>query len=99
MENFNYKVEENKFYIFALREKTELDYSNLDEFRSLITLGIKKGYPSIFIDCQNLLFLDSSGLRVLLFTATKLPITLLNVNDNLQRIFKITNTEKSFTFA
>ncbi len=99
MENFSYKIEENKFYIYVLKEKTELDYSNLDEFRYLINLGIKKGYASIYLNCENLLFLDSSGLRVLLFTATKMPVTLLNVNDNLQRIFKITNTEKSFNFV
>lgn len=79
---------------------------------SLDTLASEQAEPQIqqlerltskplIIDCTKLQYIASSGLRLLLrlrksYGADNNKVTLLNVNDNIMEVLRITNFDKMF---
>jgi len=91
MELFKYKIQNKKFVVFITEPDGELDYSNLDKFSKVLKAGIKQEYKEITVDFKNLIFIDSSGLGRLIAASKDAKINIINCNDNIKKIFKMTN--------
>lgn len=98
MKDFNYKIENNIFWIFLNKVGSEIDYNNIDDLSEIFKKAEEKKYNTIFFDCKNLRFLDSSGLGRLITASKKFKITLKNVSEEILKIFKITNVTAFFNF-
>lgn len=98
MQNFEYKTDNNKFVIFMPRIESEIDYNNIKELSQLIDKGVEEGFDVIYIDCTNLIFIDSSGLGRLIVASKKAKISLINMNKEIKKVFQYTNLLPFFKF-
>lgn len=82
----------------------ELDMRNAHELKNLIDLDIeKKGIRTIILDLENLDFIDSSGLGVILGRYKKLlplggKIKIANVPPHIYRIMELSGLPKIIEF-
>ena len=83
---------ENGTAIFSLNGR--LDSNTSPEFDEKITQSIENGTRFIIVDCQNLDYITSAGLRILNKTAKKLKqldgkIVLCSMEDYVREVFEI----------
>ncbi|MDA3817999.1 MAG: STAS domain-containing protein [Prolixibacteraceae bacterium] len=78
-----------------------IDTTNYNEFETQIMDIIEKGENNIILDCENLNYISSSGLRVFLITQKKLMGTkgklhLCNMQPAIKEIFDISGFSSIF---
>ena len=81
----------------------ELNTAASAEVKNTLTPLIENGSGNIVIECKDLSYIASSGLRILLsiLKSTKSnggTLKLRNVNDNVKKIFALTGFVKIFDF-
>ncbi len=81
----------------------ELNTAASAEVNHILTPLIENGSGHIVIECKDLTYIASSGLRILLsiLKSTKAnggTLMLRNVNDNVKKIFDLTGFVKIFEF-
>ena len=81
----------------------ELNTAASAEVKNTLTPLIENGSGNIVIECKDLSYIASSGLRILLsiLKSTKAnggKLTLRNVNDKVNKIFSLTGFVKIFDF-
>ncbi len=87
-----FEKRENGITIFSLNGR--LDSNTSPEFDEKITKAIESGARFIVVDCQNLDYITSAGLRILNKTAKKLKqlngkIVLCSMEDYVKEVFEI----------
>jgi anti-anti-sigma factor len=81
----------------------ELNTAASAEVKNTLTPLIENGSGNIVIECKDLTYIASSGLRILLSILKSVKtnggkLTLRNVNDNVKKIFSLTGFVKIFDF-
>ena len=81
----------------------ELNTAASAEVKNTLTPLIENGSGNIVIECKDLSYIASSGLRILLSILKSVKtnggkLTLRNVNDNVMKIFSLTGFVKIFDF-
>ena len=81
----------------------ELDTAASVEVKKTLAPLMENGRGNVVIECKDLSYIASSGLRILLsiLKSTKAnggKLTLRNVNDNVKKIFTLTGFVKIFNF-
>ena len=79
----------------------EIDIFNSQDFKTTLLNLIDEKEINIKIDCENLKYIDSTGLAALIAVLKRTKeykgeITLLKPKANLEKLFKITNLDKVF---
>jgi len=79
----------------------EIDIFNSQDFKTVLLNLIEEKEINIKIDCENLKYIDSTGLAALIAVLKRTKeyngeITLLRPKANLEKLFKITNLDKVF---
>ena len=82
----------------TIEVKDRIDTVTAPDFENEI-LDEKGKFDSLIIDFTNLEYISSAGLRVLIATQKKLkpeniPMTLINVNDTINEIFRMSGFDK-----
>lgn len=86
-------------------EMSSVDYRNADSLKILISTQVKSGNTNLLLNLEQVSFMDSAGLGVLLHAkrtceAEKSSFALSNVQAYVQNLLKLTNLEKTLqTFA
>ena len=80
----------------------DLDLYSASELKEVFAHAIAAGQIRIIVDLTEATFLDSSALSVLLDAAKRLrsrhgALAIVNLNENLTRIFQITAMDQTFT--
>lgn len=96
--NSNYD-EKNNYWLINVAG--EIDIFNSAEFKTTILELLEEKPTDIKIDCENLSYIDSTGLGALIAVLKKSKsynkeICLKNVRPSLSKLFKITNLDKVF---
>jgi anti-anti-sigma factor len=81
----------------------ELNTAASAEVKNTLTPLIENGSGNIVIECKDLTYIASSGLRILLSILKSVKtnggkLTLRNVNDKVNKIFSLTGFVKIFDF-
>jgi anti-anti-sigma factor len=85
----------------VLTLKENLNTENSPEFQQQITQMVETGTKIVLVDCQNITFLDSSGLGslVLAFKTLRnadIKMVLCSVNEQVRMIFELSGTNEIF---
>ena len=94
----NFKVEQlNDVHLVVL--EGEINVNNAIEFKGAFSKVIESGGKLVLVDFENVIFIDSSGLAVLIDTVRCLQevdgqLRLCNVNRKIKGIFEITKMHK-----
>ncbi|MDZ7776985.1 MAG: STAS domain-containing protein [Bacteroidales bacterium] len=93
---------ENKGNATVAYVSGRVDTTNYNEFEKQITEQINSTQGAFIINCENLNFISSSGLRVFLITQKKLmaahrKLFLTNMQDAIKEIFDISGFSSIFT--
>jgi anti-sigma B factor antagonist len=80
----------------------DLDLFTASELKEVFAQAIEAGRIRIIVDLAETTFLDSSALSVLMGALTRLrsrrgALAIVNLNENLTEIFKITGLDQTFT--
>jgi anti-anti-sigma factor len=86
----------------ALHLSGRLDTSNYGELEKKLVAFIDGGEKMIAIDCSNMVYISSSGLRVFLMALKKTSaiggkLVLCGLQDNIREIFEIAGFTAIFT--
>lgn len=78
-----------------------LDSTNGNQLRRDVSDAIASGAETVLIDCQDLVFMDSSGLSalVMILKAVReagVKLSLCSINDQLRMLFELTSMESVF---
>ena len=92
-------VRENNIIILELKGK--LDATTAKQFQDDFTKLIDKNENKFIIDCSQLTYISSAGLRVFYFAAKKLEktngkIVICSPNKNIMRVFEIVDLSSDF---
>lgn len=76
----------------------EVDVQNANRLRAILQAALAMGSTSLTIDCQQVTFIDSTGLGVFAFAATETLVrggttTVANPSVTLQRMLHITGLD------
>jgi anti-sigma B factor antagonist len=87
--------------VLNVKVQGEIDVSNIFEFKEALLQGIESQSPNVVIDCNDLKYIDSTGLGVLVSALKKSKalgggIKLTCLKPYLQKIFTITALDKLF---
>jgi anti-anti-sigma factor len=93
-----YNPEDN---VLSISVQGELDVSNIGEFKETLSHGIEQKSPNILLDCEQLKYIDSTGLGVLVAAYKKAKemggsIRIVHLKPYLKKIFMITALDKIF---
>ena len=94
-------MELTKEYIkkeLTIKVKDEINTANAPDFENEI-IGEIGNFDSLILDCENLEYISSAGLRVLILVQKKLqpqqiPFTIINVNDTIKDILSMSGFDK-----
>jgi anti-sigma B factor antagonist len=94
----NYKEEQNQW---TIKLSGEMDINSSDEEKQELQDIIDQNRADIEIDCEELSYIDSTGIGVLIGILKKIKksdkkIVLKNTKDNIRRLFNITGLDKIF---
>lgn len=100
--DFNLKSEfdtEQKLWKVAVQG--EIDIYNSEQVKEAMTKLISEQPADVYLDCENLEYIDSTGLGALVSILKKVKqyngnIHLVKVKANVMKVFKITNLDKVF---
>jgi anti-sigma B factor antagonist len=107
--------EENEMQVFAARAQQldpqtvvialqgEIDLSNAPAFQEVLTTQIELGARRVVIDLQQVTFLDSTALRVLLAGNRELDgaggkLAIVCAEPRIRKIFTVTGLDEFFSF-
>ncbi len=81
----------------------ELNTAASAEVNTILAPLMENGRGNVVIECKDLTYIASSGLRILLSILKSVKtnggkLTLRNVNDNVKKIFSLTGFVKIFDF-
>lgn len=81
----------------------ELNTAASAEVNTILAPLMENGRGNVVIECKDLTYIASSGLRILLSILKSVKtnggkLTLRNVNDNIKKIFSLTGFVKIFDF-
>ena len=99
------EVKESKHGNFlVLQVSGRLDTSNYGDLEKKLVACIDGGEHTIAIDCSDMVYISSSGLRVFLMalkktTAVGGKLVLCGLQDNIREIFEIAGFTAIFTIA
>ena len=87
--------------IVIIRIEGKLDANTSEEFQRNMTGLLTKGEKKFAIDCSELEFVSSAGIRAFLWIAKELQklegsLSISSLNDNVSRVFNITNLRSVF---
>jgi anti-sigma B factor antagonist len=87
--------------VVCLAPKGQLSALTADEFGAELDKVLPQAEKGLKLDFKNLSYLASAGLRVLIATQKKLsgrnvPITILNVCDDVRDVFEVTGLDEVF---
>ncbi len=87
--------------ILNFKIQGEIDVSNISGFKEALYNGIESKTPNILMDCEDLKYIDSTGLGVLVSALKKARalggfIKIIHLKPYLQKIFTITALDKIF---
>ena len=76
-----------------------IDATTSESFQETLLVAVKKTKADIILDCKNLDFVSSAGLRVFLIaqktmTEKKLSLVLRNVPNSINKVFAMTGFDK-----
>lgn len=79
----------------------EIDIYNSSSLKDYLTNLIQEHPVDVYLHCQDLEYIDSTGLGALVSIVKKVKqyegnIHLLNIKSNVLKVFKITNLDKVF---
>ena len=82
----------------TIKVKDEINTANAPDFENEIINEIGN-FDSLILDCENLEYISSAGLRVLILVQKKLqsqqiPFTIINVNDTIKSILSMSGFDK-----
>mgnify|MGYP006277792249 CR=1 FL=1 len=89
--------------LVQLKLKGDLDLYNAPELRRTLSEYIEDG-QAIILDCEEMGYIDSSGIGVLVSTYTqmrakKLPMWMVNVGGSVRKVLKLTSLLGFFPIA
>lgn len=78
-----------------------LNATTSQEFRQKITEIIEIGVKIVLVDCQDVTFMDSSGLGALVLAfktlrASDIKLVLCSINEQVRILFELTSMDKVF---
>ncbi len=81
----------------------ELDTAAAAEVEEVLQPLYKSSGKDVYIDCEKLEYISSSGLRILISIlkgarASGSKVTMLHVNDDIMTVFKLTGFNSLFNF-
>jgi anti-sigma B factor antagonist len=78
----------------------ELDLATVEQLRSECDELVSRGFDTIVLDLRGLVFLDSTGLRLILEQAARpdATVTVIDGQPIVSRLFDITGTRSVLTF-
>lgn len=84
-----------------IRPVGSLDINTSDELRQAVIGALESGSQTLLIDCQNVTFLDSSGLSAMVMALKKTRefnsrLALCSVDEQAMMLFKLTGMNKVF---
>jgi anti-anti-sigma factor len=84
-----------------IRPVGSLDISNSDTLRQAVTEAISQGAQSLLINCQEISFLDGSGLSVMVMALKKakeanIRLALCSVGEQALLLFELTGMNRVF---
>ena len=93
---------EEKDRVVIISMKDEFTFNGNDEFESSFKKYANKDYDAVALDLKNVLYIDSFGIsRIIkisrLFIGNAPEFVLINMNESISYIFKITTFDKIFT--
>ena len=82
----------------TIKVKDEINTANAPDFENEIINEVGN-FDSLILDCENLEYISSAGLRVLILVQKKLqsqqiPFTIINVNDTIKGILSMSGFDK-----
>ena len=82
----------------TIKVKDEINTANAPDFENEIINEVGN-FDSLILDCENLEYISSAGLRVLILVQKKLqsqqiPFTIINVNDTIKSILSMSGFDK-----
>ena len=91
----------NADHVLEISLLGEVDVSNIAEFKETLISGIEQKSPHVLLDCEQLQYIDSTGLGVLVAAYKKAKelggsVTIVRLKPYLQKIFMITALDKIF---
>ena len=92
--------ERNRIVIISIKDA--FTFNGNDEFESSFKKYANKDYDAVALDLKNVLYIDSFGIsRIIkisrLFISNAPKFVLINMNESISHIFKITTFDKIFT--
>jgi anti-anti-sigma factor len=92
----------DKHQIQIIQPSGILDATTSQELRSQVTEFVNSGVKIVLVDCQDVTFMDSSGLGslVLAFKALRAvdsQLFICSVNEQIRILFELTGMDKVFT--
>lgn len=96
------ELQESKVGSFSVVDlEGRLDTSNFGELEKMLVGFIDRGEKEIVVNCAGLIYVSSSGLRVLLMVLKKITATggkfhLCSLQDNIREIFEISGFTSIF---
>jgi len=94
---------EDKIVIRINKAKAEIEINNVQELKSLLKELIGKGEKKVLIDFKNVVYIDSSGLGVLLDAMKDLKekggeLGILSISKDVLEVFTATKIAQFFKF-
>jgi len=92
---------QNYEYVCVLTLSGEYTTDDIDQFRRAIADRLDAGSKHFLIDCENLEFVDSSGLESWLRLQEQIgerggQVRLINPDDNLKKVMEMTRLDRAF---
>lgn len=87
--------------LYTIQPKGHFDASQAQGFRAQINEAITSGVSVVLFDCQDLLFIDSSGLGELILAFKSLQQTgsrfiLCSINEQINTLLSLTDVKQVF---
>lgn len=88
-------------YVEIMKLNGNLNASTIPEFRQKVNETLENGTKVLLIDCQDVSFIDSSGLGalVLAFKALRsanIRMAICSINEQIRILFELTGMDKVF---
>ena len=87
-----------------IRPVGSLDINTSDALRKAVIEAFEDGARSLLIDCQDITFLDSSGLSVMVMALKKarelhIQLALCSIDEQAMLLFRLTGMDKVFNIV
>jgi anti-anti-sigma factor len=88
-------------YVEIIKLKGNLNASSIPEFRKKVNETLENGTKVLLIDCQDVSFIDSSGLGALVLAfkalrAANIRMAICSINEQVRILFELTGMDEVF---